>query len=99
MKSIYKYPLKTEDVVRIKMPAGAEILTVQVQNGLPTLWALVNPDAPLYERIIEIFGTGNPVGIGDDSGSSRIYIGSYQLYNGSFVGHVFEYIEQNKPAV
>lgn len=42
-KTIYKYPLDVTDVQEIKLPVGAEILTVQAQNGTLCLWALVDP--------------------------------------------------------
>jgi hypothetical protein len=40
------------------MPAGASILTVQVQNKTITLWALVNTKNSESLRTFEIFGTG-----------------------------------------
>lgn len=44
MQRIYKYPIETVDQQQVKMPDGAQILTVQVQNGKPCLWAMVDPD-------------------------------------------------------
>lgn len=44
MKTIYKYPLDVTDRQVIAMPEDAEILTVQVQNGKPMLWAVVDPN-------------------------------------------------------
>ena len=46
MKTIWKYPLRIRDWVRLEMPRGAEILCVQVQGLTPCLWALVD-DVPL----------------------------------------------------
>lgn len=85
-KSIWKFQLETVDGQTLKMPKGANIFTVQTQNEIPCLWALVDPDADKEERIIEIFGTGHPINDEID----RIYIGTYQLMKGSFIGHVFE---------
>ncbi len=71
------------------MPIGAKILTVQTQNDIPCLWALVDPQAETEGRNIEIFGTGHPVL--SDLGTAREYIGTFQMHNGTLVFHVFEY--------
>lgn len=34
MKKIFKYPIKITDSQSFPMPVGANILTVQVQNGI-----------------------------------------------------------------
>ncbi len=87
MKTIWKFELETTDQQTLKMPNGAEILTVQIQHGVPCLWAMIYSDEPLEDRIIEINGTGNPV---RDPCQMRKYIGTYQLQGGAFIGHVFE---------
>ena len=86
---IWKYKLEGTDGQNISMPKGADILTVQVQDGLPFLWALVDPKAETEIRFIEIFGTGNP--ILSDMGTSRKYISTFQMREGRLVFHVFEY--------
>lgn len=87
-KTIWKYQLVAESV-KIEMPIGAEILTVQIQDGIACLWALVDPNADKEERIIEVFGTGHPVPY--DMGVSRKYIATFQLNGGTLVYHAFEY--------
>ena len=88
---IYKYQLETTTQQVINLPVNAEILTVQNQNELPCLWALVDSEQKeTEERYIEIFGTGHDVGY--DMGIERKYIATYQLMNGNFIGHVFERI-------
>lgn len=86
---IWKYQLKVTDWQNISMPQDAEILTVQVQNGIPCLWALVNPEAETEIRCIEIFGTGNQILSG--MGASRKYISTFQIPEAGLVFHVFEY--------
>jgi hypothetical protein len=82
--TIHKYPISTADVQQIPMPSGARILTVQVQNAWPFLWALVDPEQPLENREIRIVGTGHPAdGLTD-------YIGTVQISGGQLVFHVFE---------
>ncbi len=89
MKAIWKYPLKSMEIQMIEMPLGAKILTVQVQHKKVCLWCLVNPNdnAMITKREIHIVGTGHDL---DWSGLQTDYIGSYQLQEGRFVGHVFE---------
>lgn len=85
-KTIWKYRLKVTDEQLLEMPIGAEILTVQVQDGEPCLWALVDPDAVRENRKIYIFGTGNPL---LNSISILKYISTFQQLSGKLVWHVF----------
>lgn len=87
-KKIYKYPLKVADKQVIKLPVGAEILTVQTQNETPCIWALVNPENETQERHFEVFGTGHDVP--NDMGIERKYINTFQLHGGGLVFHLFE---------
>lgn len=89
MKTIWKYQLKISEDQRIEMPAGAKILSVQAQNKVPCLWALVDPEAEKEKRFFEVFGTGNP--IKEYEVTSRKFIDTFQAYCGSLVFHVFEY--------
>jgi hypothetical protein len=88
-KTIHKYQLNTTDNQSLWLPKGAEILTVQTQNDVPCIWALVDTDQHLEERRFEIFGTAHP--IQSDIGTDRKYIGTYQLNGGDLVFHLFEY--------
>lgn len=83
---IYKYPLNAITEQNITMPAKSEILTVQVQGDTLCLWALVNPDAELKERTIEIYGTGHLLIDAD----SLQYISTFMLESDTLVFHVFE---------
>lgn len=89
MKTIYKYQLKMEPRQVIKLPMGAVILTVQAQRDLPCLWAEINKDTQaIWDHTICIFGTGHtlpPTAI-----NTYNYIGTFQILNGDFVGHVYE---------
>ena len=89
-KTIYKYSLAVTDFQEVKLPIGAEILTVQNQSENACMWALVNPNEKEMEtRNIEIFGTGHPIGY--DMGISRKYISTFQMHGGQLVFHAFEY--------
>jgi hypothetical protein len=83
-RSIWQFPFKTDDIVRIEMPEGTEVLSVQVQNSTPCMWALVNPESPFEMRTFVIYGTGEPI---EDPGYLGNHLGSYQL---SGVYHIFE---------
>ena len=88
-KTIWKFELETKHTQILKMPVGAEILTVQTKFDKPCLWALVDPNAEKEDRFIEIFLTGHPVVY--NMGVDRKYISTYLLKGGSLVFHVFEY--------
>lgn len=91
MKSIYKFPIKrVTDVVQIEMPVGAQVLCVQVQHETPCIWAIVDTEAATEPRYFEIYGTGNPLPDHLDVEYDTKYIGTFQLHEGGFVGHVFE---------
>jgi hypothetical protein len=84
MKTIYKYELRSKDG-SIKLPKGAEILTVQIQDGRPMLWALISPGNVLEDRFISTVGTGWEVE--DNMKYICTYMEEY------FVWHVFEMIQ------
>ena len=75
----------------IRMPIGAEILTVQIQDGKPYLWAEIDADdkvlAEPEPRYIQVYETGQAmIGMSLD----RKYIATIQI--GQTVYHVFEYV-------
>jgi hypothetical protein len=87
-KTIWKFELETTDNQTIEMPVNAKILTVQTQNKVPCLWALIDPRESKEKRFFEVFGTGQEVL--DDYGVNKNYLGTYQLHDGCLVFHVFE---------
>ena len=97
MKTIYKYALTTTDKQVIKVPFlmneeyevvlfKDQILKVDVQHEQLFMWCLVDDEEFKSDRNIYIYGTGHPV---DEKLSKNNYVGTYQLMNGDFVGHVF----------
>ena len=87
-KTIWKYEITDHQV--IEMPIGAEILMVQKQRGEPCMWALVDPTKPKENRVFRVFGTGESIPY--DMCKCGNYLGTYQLYQGAYVFHVFEYM-------
>lgn len=85
---IWKFPILNIESSVIRMPEGAEILTIQVQDKKPCIWALVNPENEKESRIFEIYGTGHDINC--DSEIKRKYINTFQLSGGMYVFHVFE---------
>ena len=83
---IFKYQLEITDEQTVLMPIGANILSLQLQNGIPCVWALVDEISGDEERTFFTYGTGNP--IDPFSKSERKFLGTYQLNNG-LVFHVF----------
>lgn len=86
MKTIWKFRFKIVSPLRISMPKGAEVLTVQNQDGAGCLWAVVNPENELESRYFEIFGTGQAMY--EDMAVERKYIATFQ--QPPYVWHVFE---------
>lgn len=84
-ETIYKYPLSSMSTQEVMMPEHAVILTAQIQHGTLCLWAIVNPEAHVKGRQIEIIGTGWPM-----PGADRSYIATVPINNGEFIWHIFE---------
>lgn len=92
MKTIYKYPLEQRNINEVEMPEGAEILSVQVQNEIPVLWAIVDTENPNEKRKIRIIGTGHEI----NACEMMIFIDTFQLPKLGLVFHVFEIPNYNK---
>lgn len=82
--TVHKYPLDVVDLQTVDMPAGATILTVQVQHDTIALWARVDTARFVEQRVIFLVGTGNP--LLEHAGR---YIATVQLH-GSLAFHAFE---------
>lgn len=88
---IWKFPLEITDEQTVELPAGARLLTVQMQKQYgdrretPCLWAIVDPEAPRVRLRFRIVGTGNPFPDAEDCS----YLSTFQLEDGALVFHVF----------
>jgi hypothetical protein len=99
---IYKYEFSVQGSFNIAMPAGAEVLCVQMQRETPCIWAVVDPEKERVERHFLCYGTGHEMNPLDFIGSLKIfnyktgrdlkalYIGTFQMMQGSLVFHLFE---------
>lgn len=81
MKTIWKYPLDLAEHQGVTMQRGAQILDVQMQDGTPTIWAVVSPAEEMVSRHVFIVGTGHYVPEG------KTYVGTVQM--SGYVWHVF----------
>lgn len=84
--TIWKYSLKADDVQEVEIPIGSKLLSVQTQNGIPCLWVLVYEKNTKEVRKVYTFGTGEPLNFLPEA---LTFIGTYQMYNGELVFHVF----------
>ena len=83
MKAIWKYAINPHTTIQI--PQGARLLSVQVQDNQPQLWALVDPAALQVGRMFQAVATGEEF---DDDGMT--YIDTFQINGGALVFHLFE---------
>jgi len=81
MKVIHKYKLEAGP---LRLTKGAEILTIQMQNGFPHIWVLLDNEAEEDWKVFVIIGTGQEIPEKFD----YKYIATYQ--QNTFVWHVFE---------
>lgn len=83
--TIWKFDLVLTDNQSISMPKGAQILSVQWQNGI-RIWAMCDDSAELIERHFVIRGTGHV--IPERLFRTLTHLASVQV--DIFVWHVFE---------
>ncbi len=88
MRKIFKYSLSLKDKQRVKLPAGYEVLSIQVQGYEIQLWALVDPDMPERELAVFCVGTGQDFWI-DNEAQYPAHLGTVQ--QDGFVWHFFIY--------
>lgn len=84
MKVIWKFGFEIEDRVWFRMPEGAQFLTIQMQEGQPVLWALVDTDRDVVKRHMLLCGTGH------DASEVGRYIATFQMHDGQLAFHAFE---------
>lgn len=86
MNTIHKYQFDVTDEFSVRMPRGADVLSVQVQYGTPCVWAAVDTNAEKVTRKFSCRGTGH-----DISGlTDAMFVGTFQLHGGDLVFHLFD---------
>lgn len=97
---IYKYKLPLSGVpFAVSMSQGAKLLSAQMQNGFPVLWAEVTDDEPELRRF-QWFGTGHEVEFASGLPETRIkgYIATVQVST-ALVLHLYELQALPSPVV
>lgn len=84
MKQIWKWEIDVKVGGEIEVPSDFRPLYVAVQDGVPCLWAEVDPQGKKMKMLVHVFGTGQPMPY-----ARALYVGSFQLLDGAFVGHVY----------
>jgi hypothetical protein len=85
--SIFKYDIQIEPREMIQMPAGAQPLRVVVDAVGPKLYALVDESQPAKPRIFRNIIAGDRF-----DPTNMIYVDTYVVGDGRFVGHLFEVV-------
>ena len=88
MKTIWKFAVGIDDRQDIRVPKGAKVLTVQMQDRELCLWAIVETDAATIgvDMPVWVHGTGHPCAVDEKFGR---YVDSVQMHDGQLVFHVF----------
>ena len=85
-KTIWKYTIPIKDYHSIEMPFGAEILSFQLQCGVPTIWVLMDTVGEITNRRFRLIGTGH-----DIVEAGLKYIGTIKMMEEILTYHLFEY--------
>jgi hypothetical protein len=86
VKTIWKYGFEIEEHFSIDMPEKAEVLSIQLQDGIPFMWVRVDPENETRPKEFTIVGTGHP------APPTLKHLGTIQThrYSQTFVWHIFE---------
>lgn len=87
MKKIYKYPLLSGLNTELNLPIGAQFLSLQVQDLIPTVWFETNPEQPVKQTEILCFGTGWI--LPENLNHTHKYLGTIILEYNSLVWHYY----------
>lgn len=89
MRTIWKYPMpismfrgRPDSHMNIYVPSDYRVLSVQMQNGEPTMWCEVDPEAANVNQTVYVVGTGMEL-----PDKKVRHIGS--VIDGSFVWHFY----------
>lgn len=81
---VFKYPIDLIEYFNVNIPNGGVLLSFQVQEGVPMLWALVDENRQLEQRKFRVAGTGHPI-----TDNIKAFVGTIQMESG-LVWHLFE---------
>jgi len=84
MARVWKYPLKLKERQHIEVPIPCKFASLQLQNGTPTMWLIVDPEYK-RERVCIITATTGFMEVDD----KWQYLGTFQVGQIGYVAHVF----------
>ena len=87
-RKIYKFQIDPSGFTKITVPKNAQILTLMIdqKTGAPCLWIELNTRFELEERNFVVVATG----VEFPSDRRFDYVGSFQILEGDFIGHLYE---------
>ena len=86
MMAVYNYPIRAQlcEPTEVEMPEGAQVLHVDMQHGMPCVWALVDTgDVPKVRRGFVVVGTGHSF-----NAEGATFLNT--MFHGELVFHAFE---------
>lgn len=90
MRTVWKYPIRSDDTFTVSMPICANVIHVDTQNGEPFFWAVVDPDEPIVtDRKFRLCGTGHPI----KNNEALIHVGTFLVRDDYLVFHLFEVVD------
>ena len=84
MRKIFKYELSPEKNSLLTYK-NAKFLAVQVQKNIPYIWVEVDSEEDMASYTYYLIPTGSDF----PSDNSLNYLGTFQIYNGDLVFHVY----------
>lgn len=89
MRKIYKYAISVTDEQVIAIPDGSRILTVQRQRDHVFIWIEIDPEEKQM-RTLQVY----TVATGASFSGRGIYLGTYQLFGGDLIYHVYVEVQE-----
>lgn len=84
-KTVHKFALRNgAQTTKLKLPVGAQVARVDLQDGEPRMWVVLDADMP-YVQEWEFL----TVATGQRVPDHYWFVGTYMEHNGEFVWHVF----------
>jgi len=83
MSTIFKYEIPHEDLFSLEIPGFIKVLYVDTQKETPCVWVECDEFEPVKSKGFMLKGTGHQIHEGYQ------HVGSYQLFDETFVGHLF----------
>lgn len=84
MITIHKFAVVARGATEIETYKSFTILCIQTQDNTPFIWLEVDTTAPKVELNLWTYMTGEKQTVCGE------YLGTFQLDNGSYVGHVYK---------